>query len=429
MLTDWIHWLSSQNPERLLYLLWGFLLTDSPRYVLSKILFCLWDFGERTWRWWHGHPDTEPFSYCPSVTVLIPGYNEAGVITSTLTSLWGTYPRLEIVVVDDGSTDGMGEVAQEFAATHPGVLVVRRPDRGGKPSSGNYGRLYATGEIIVSVDADSHLGPNAIWELVQPFKDPQVGGTGGALLVRNVFTSLCTWLQAYEYLNCIFIGRQLMSRLGLLSILSGAYGAYRREILERAGGSDPEPSEDMDLTMRCRRMGYKVVFVPYSQCFTNVPPTWERLTNQRLRWEDASVIRLYCRKHIELSFFWLPGFTVMNFLVWLDLIFFNVIALFIIWAWLGWLVMTIPLGQLFWILLTVYFSYLAFELVQMAVILLYSNNLKHDVMICLVLPLVFPYQTYLMLVRTWAIAGELFYRRSYEHPYIPDKVRRAQVRW
>jgi len=91
---------------------------------------CLWHWVRSLW---HGlsAKAAPTFDYCPSVGVVVAGYNEEETIESTLQSLWGTYPRLELIVVDDGSKDGMSEAAQRFAKTHDGVLVMRRDDRGG----------------------------------------------------------------------------------------------------------------------------------------------------------------------------------------------------------------------------------------------------------------------------------------------------------
>src|SRR5258708_15255074 len=138
MLTDWTHWLSCLHPDQLLAFLAALLLTDGPRYALSKILLCLGDCGRNLWRSLCRASRPRPFSYCPSVCAVIAGHNEEDTIEATLTFLWGTYPWLELIVVDDGSTDGMSGVARRFARTHPGVKVLRRPKRGGKSSAMNW---------------------------------------------------------------------------------------------------------------------------------------------------------------------------------------------------------------------------------------------------------------------------------------------------
>src|SRR5262249_39529591 len=157
------------------------------------------DWARSTWGWCVGRPGPEPFAYCPTVCAIIAGHNEEEVIASTLATVWGSYPKLEIIVIDDGSTDRMAELATRFARTHPGVLVLSRPERGGKSSAMNSALPYTQAEVIAVIDADSELGPNAIWEIVQPLRDPTVGAVAGNVVVRNPFESLATWLQAYEY--------------------------------------------------------------------------------------------------------------------------------------------------------------------------------------------------------------------------------------
>src|SRR5262245_8166392 len=117
MLTDWIHWISSLHADQLLLFLLGLLLIDGPRYALAKVSLCLLHAAHVTWRWVRGLPRLSPFAHCPSVCAVIAGYNEEEMIGKTLAGLWGTYPRLEIIVVSDGSTDAMARVAQDFART------------------------------------------------------------------------------------------------------------------------------------------------------------------------------------------------------------------------------------------------------------------------------------------------------------------------
>src|SRR4051812_40269323 len=184
MLAEWIHWLSCRHPDQLLAFLIGLLLTDAPRYALSKILMTLWDWSRDSWRWLRG-ARSRVFTHCPSVCAIIAGHNEEEVVGSTLETIWGSYPRLEIIVVDDGSTDAMAELARRFARTHEGVLVLSRPERGGKSSAMNFALPFTKAEVVVIIDADSDLGPNAIWEIVQPLKDPRVGAVSGTVVVRN----------------------------------------------------------------------------------------------------------------------------------------------------------------------------------------------------------------------------------------------------
>lgn len=428
MLTDWTYWLSCRHPEQVLALLWALLLTDVPRYALSKIVICFWDSGRAVWNWLVGNPIVESFSHCPSVCVVIAGYNEAKTVAATLHSLWGAYPRLEIIVVNDGSKDGMADVARRFARGKAGVLVLSRPERGGKSSALNFALPYTTADVILSVDADSHLDENAIWEIVQPFRDAAVGLVAATVLARNGFTNLTTWMQAYEYLHTIFMGRLVAARLNILGVSSGALTAIRREALLRCQGWDVAPGEDLDLTLRIRKAGYRIAFAPYAQCFTNVPTTWWRLFKQRLRWERSGSIRHHCRKHLDMAHLWSANFRWSDFFVLVESWLCNVVFLYAIWGWIAWFCWKQPAdGEK--ILVTLYLCYLMFEVVQVLTVALYSTDLRRDVMVCLVFPLMPFYQLFLLLVRLIATTDELFLRRSFDDDFSPARVREATWRW
>ena len=165
MWTDWIHWLSSISPDELLLIVAPLVCLDGVRYCFASIAMCVWDAlrelfypsplvkarvfdpGSRI------TPSPTPSlkekgtsgdhkPYYPSVCVILAGLNESETIVSTLESVWGSYPNLEIIVVDDGSSDGMAELAHGFAESHDEVLVLRKPNRGGKSSALNLSLIH-----------------------------------------------------------------------------------------------------------------------------------------------------------------------------------------------------------------------------------------------------------------------------------------------
>lgn len=428
MLTDWTHWLSQRHPDELLAFLVALLVTDGPRYALSKIVMCAWDWIGATLRAVFGRGRPQTFTYCPSVCVIVAGYNEEEGILATLEGLWGSYPRLEIVVVDDGSKDAMCAVAKGFARQHAGVRVLRREDRGGKSSAMNMGLAYTEAEVIVVVDADSSLGPNAIWEMVQPLQDEAVGAVSGSVISRNPFVNLVTWLQTYEYLSTILVGRLLAAKLGVLGIVSGAFGAFRRSALQQVMGWDVGPPEDLDITLALRRVGYQIAFAPYAVCTTDVPTSWWGLIRQRLRWDRSGAIRNHCRKHVDLACFWRPGFRWSNLFVLVDSWFFHVLCPFVIWIWIGRFCLHPPpyAGM---VVLTLYLCYLVFEVIQVLTILYYTDDFRRDLAAVAVLPLVPLYQFLLLAVRLVATVQELFWRSSFQDNYVPLKVRQATWHW
>lgn len=427
MLTDWIHWLSSVPPDELPLLLAPILLLDISRYAAGSVVICLWDCARDIVRLIQGKDQERSFRYCPSVCVVVAGLNEAETIGDTLRSIWGTYPRMEIIVVDDGSSDGTTQVAREFARTHSNVLVLRKPQRGGKSSAVNYALPFTRAEIILCVDGDSHLGPSAIWESVQPFTDPQVGAVSCTVLARNPFARLVTWLQAFEYLRCIFVGRMFSSRLNILGVVSGAFGSFRRSAIQRVMGWDVGPGEDSDLTLRLRKWGYQIAFAPYAQCFTNLPTSWWGLFKQRRRWEWACVT-FECRKHVDMANIFSPNFRLSNLCLLLDRWVFNVLMTFALWGYVVWLCFHAQQDtwKQLWLF---YLVFLGLELAQLCVILFYSTERRRDLAIGLVAPLMPFYHLILRAVSLIAITEEVFTRRSFQDSFVPAHVREATWHW
>ena len=427
MLTDWIYWISSLHPNELVLMLSPILLLDAPRYAFGSIAVWICDWTNELIGWLTGRSETPAFDHVPEVCVIVAGLNEADSLQATLESLIGSYPKMHTVIIDDGSTDGMSEIANEFACRHDGVTVVRNPTRGGKSSALNTALPYTNAEILVCVDSDSHLGENAIWEIVQPFKDPSVGAVSGAVLVRKPFASLITWLQALEYMRCIFLGRMLTSRLGILGIVSGAFGAYRREAVVRLGGWDVGPGEDGDLSLRVRRAGYEVVFSPYAQCFTTPVQRWRQLTKQRRRWEWA-VVTLEMRKHVDLANPFHAGFRFRNLLMLVDRWMYSVVLQYCFLIYMVWLLYHFHDKTVYQYLLF-YVLYLVMEAVQLLLLLFYSPDRRRVICLAPAFPLMPFYYLFMRIITLWAITEEFLRRRSYDDNFVPAHVRGVTWHW
>lgn len=427
MLSDWSHWISSLNADQVIWALIPILLLDGPRYTLGALAVWIWDFVSDISRLLAGRQRPEPFAHCPSVCVIVAGLNEAETLPHTLTSVWNSYPRMEIIVVDDGSTDGMARAATDFADRHAGVKVLTKSSRGGKSSALNFALPFTSAEIIVCVDADSHLGPNAIWELVQPFADPKVGAVSAAVMVRNALTCLVTRLQALEYLRSIFLGRIFADRMQTLGIVSGAFGAYQRDALLRAGGWDVGPGEDGDVTLRLRKSGYDIAFAPYAQCFTNAPSKWKQLINQRRRWEWA-LVTFECRKHVDLANPRHSNFRWSNFLMLLDRWTFNLVLQMAFWSYIAWLMFHAN-DNTWKLFLLDYLIFFVFEILQLGVVLYYSSNRARDLHIGLAAPLMPLYHVFLRAVMFVGVIEEFVSRRSRRDGFVPEHVQRATWRW
>lgn len=430
MPTDWIYSVWPIRLEDIVPILLPILCFDVPRYFVGAFVLFLVDILRRTLALIPGgpHDDVEPEPFLPSVSLVIAGYNEADTIAHTLASVHAAYPKLQLIVVDDGSSDGMEREARRFAAQHPGTVVLTRKERGGKSSALNFAIPFVRGEVVVCLDADSHLDAGAIQRIVQPLRAPGVGAVCGNLKVRNGPTNLVTRLQALEYRRSIFMGRQVASYLGLLGIVSGAFGAFRTDALRRVQGWDVGPGEDGDLCLRLRKLGYQIVFEPSATCHTNSPTSWYLLFKQRRRWEWA-VVTFECRKHIDLIFPWAPGFTLSNGFLMIDRWLYGVILPLFFWFWIAWFGSWASWAEIGFVACVGLVAYLVIDLLLHLLILYFSPCKRDDLQAMLWLPLMPFYQLFLRFVTTVAVLEELFWRKSYQDNFVPAKVRTVTWHW
>ena len=266
---------------------------------------------ERTLR-----PAEDPARW-PRVSVLVPAYNEEETIERALRSLLAVdYPDLEIVCVDDGSRDRTLELARRIA-DHSGQVPVRvlHQANGGKWSALNLAWRHASGELLLFVDADSHLEPDAVRWLVRTMAQSGASAVAGQVRVRNRH-GLLTRLQALEYLACQSAVRAAQHVTGTVLVVPGPIGLYRREALaavrNRFGCSAPDGrsvavdgpvhgdtfAEDFDLSLSVLALGGRVVYEPRAVAHTKGPATALRLMNQRYRWLRGSlqVLRKFVRR-------------------------------------------------------------------------------------------------------------------------------------
>jgi cellulose synthase/poly-beta-1,6-N-acetylglucosamine synthase-like glycosyltransferase/peptidoglycan/xylan/chitin deacetylase (PgdA/CDA1 family) len=220
-------------------------------------------------------PVTEP------VSVIVPAYNEAPGIEAAVRSIAASRHPVEIIVVDDGSSDGTADIVDALAI--PGVRVIRR-ENGGKPAALNTGIAASRHEIVVMVDGDTVFEPDTVSRLVQPFAKPEVGAVSGNTKVANRRGVLGAW-QHIEYVVGFNLDRRLFDVAECMPTVPGAIGAFRRDALERIGGvSDDTLAEDTDLTMSLCRDGWRVVYQDDARAWTEAPASLGALWRQRYRW-------------------------------------------------------------------------------------------------------------------------------------------------
>lgn len=240
----------------------------------------------------------------PFVSVVLPVFNEELVVAKTLDALKASdYPRLEVVAVNDGSTDGTLAVLTEYAKTWPDLRVIDQPN-GGKSAASNHGIAQSRGEIVVTLDGDTLFEPQTIKMFARHFLAPRhgkiVGAVAGHVKVGNRRNLLTAW-QSLEYLSGICVTRMAEGLMGAISIVPGACAAWRREALLEAGGySHDTLAEDADLTLSLQKLGYSIVQENSAVAWTEAPMTLRGLFKQRLRWTYGNIQTLY--KHRSMLF-------------------------------------------------------------------------------------------------------------------------------
>ena len=240
----------------------------------------------------------------PFVSVVLPVFNEELVVAKTLDALRASdYPRLEVVAVNDGSTDGTLAVLTEYAKTWPDLRVIDQPN-GGKSAASNHGIAQSRGEIVVTLDGDTLFEPQTIKMFARHFLAPRhgkiVGAVAGHVKVGNRRNLLTAW-QSLEYLSGICVTRMAEGLMGAISIVPGACAAWRREALLEAGGySHDTLAEDADLTLSLQKLGYSIVQENSAVAWTEAPMTLRGLFKQRLRWTYGNIQTLY--KHRSMLF-------------------------------------------------------------------------------------------------------------------------------
>jgi cellulose synthase/poly-beta-1,6-N-acetylglucosamine synthase-like glycosyltransferase/spore germination protein YaaH/peptidoglycan/xylan/chitin deacetylase (PgdA/CDA1 family) len=251
-------------------------------------------------RWRERHSSYDP-NYAPTVAVVVPAYNEEKVIVQTITSLLASDhpPVFEIVVVDDGSTDDTYVRVRDVFSNEPRVRLYTKPN-GGKPTALNFGVSCTDAEIVVALDADTIFARDTISKLVRHFADPKIGAVAGNAKVGNRINLLTRW-QALEYVTSQNLDRRAFETLNCITVVPGAVGAWRRELLIRAGGfTHFTLAEDADLTMTIRRMGYSIAYDDQAIALTEAPDTVRAFIRQRYRWMYGTLQAAW--KHIDALF-------------------------------------------------------------------------------------------------------------------------------
>jgi cellulose synthase/poly-beta-1,6-N-acetylglucosamine synthase-like glycosyltransferase/spore germination protein YaaH/peptidoglycan/xylan/chitin deacetylase (PgdA/CDA1 family) len=224
----------------------------------------------------------------PSVSVIVPAYNEQINAVRTIQSLLQQdYPNLQVVFVDDGSTDKTFDTVTEAFKDAPNVQVVTKKN-GGKATALNYGINICTSDYVVCIDADTQLKSDAVSELMKKFVSTDsitpVGAVAGNVKVGNEINMITHW-QSIEYITSQNFDRRAFDLLNCITVVPGAIGAFKKAAVNEAGGFTSDTlAEDCDLTMRLHRKGYQVRNCTSAISYTEAPETMKQFLKQRFRW-------------------------------------------------------------------------------------------------------------------------------------------------
>jgi poly-beta-1,6-N-acetyl-D-glucosamine synthase len=232
--------------------------------------------------------------YVPRVSVIVPAWNEeVGILKTVKSILRSNYRTMEIVVVNDGSTDSsdklMRSFIEEYEEEHRGdrdriEILYRYKENAGKGRALNDGIRMSSGEIIISIDADCVLHPDTVGNFVKHFENKRVMAAVGNVKVGNKKTLLET-LQYLEFLFSFYF-KKADSIFNTIYIIGGAAGAFRREVFEKIGlYSWANITEDIDLSVRIQKAGMKIVYAADAVVYTEAATTFKGLAAQRLRWK------------------------------------------------------------------------------------------------------------------------------------------------
>lgn len=220
----------------------------------------------------------------PSVTVILPAYNEESVIENTVHSiLKSDYTNFELIIVDDGSTDQTANVVKKVFYNDSRVRLITKQN-GGKSSAINTGFTESNGEIIVIFDADTSIASNAISLLVNNFDNEQVAAVAGNVKIGNIRNLLTLW-QHVEYVTGCNLERRSFDELNCITVVPGAIGAWRKRAVAEVGYFEEDTlAEDTDVTLKLLRKGYRITYEPNAYAYTEAPENLTSFIKQRFRW-------------------------------------------------------------------------------------------------------------------------------------------------
>jgi len=300
-------------------------------------IFCIFIFFQILYlivpitRLWKIHPQIIELQEQENITLLIPAFNEENIILSCLDGILQlNYTNYEVFIINDGSTDNTLEILKKTLQLTPVIInkanklhhnpiigcyqslllpriFVLDKANGGKADSLNTGLEYASNEIIITLDADCFLSPQAFHAVNAVFKDKNIIAAGGTVqiiqgMINDHAVPSATFnvnslikYQIVQYLTSFYLHKVTQAEFNALTVISGAFGIFRKSSLIEINGYRNTIGEDMDITLRIHQLikksqpDKKIVFIPEAVCHTECPEKFKDLLKQRLRWQKAFV--------------------------------------------------------------------------------------------------------------------------------------------
>ncbi|WP_294393183.1 glycosyltransferase [uncultured Sphingomonas sp.] len=240
----------------------------------------------------------EPPQFEPSVSVIIPAYNEERVIAGSIARVLASdYPGLQVIVADDGSLDQTSAIVAGAFAGDPRVTLLTLQN-GGKAAALNRALRDVTGDVVIALDADTQFEPETIRRLARWFVDPRIGAVAGDARVGNRVNLVTRW-QAVEYITAQNLERRALAGFDAMTVVPGAVGAWRRTALASVGGYPEDTlAEDQDLTIALQRAGWRVTYDPRAVAWTEAPESFRALARQRYRWAFGTLQCLWKHRDV-----------------------------------------------------------------------------------------------------------------------------------
>jgi len=399
-------WLSSLSIQDFVSIFWLMLVIDFFRTIGKCTFLLVHTLYQRV------RPPIFRSDFFPKVSLIVPAHNEEKIIVRAIESALETdYPNREVIVVDDGSKDRTYQLAFPYSRRDLIKLLHRDVASGSKATALNYGLVFASGDVIVVVDADTLIERGSLKEIIKPLSDPSISAVSGNVRImggEGGSRNLLVRLQAYEYLISLELGRRFSSIIKTLLIISGAFGAFWKENVRSLGEYDRDTmTEDFDLTFKMRKLGKRLYFVDKAISWTFVPETWGDWRRQRVRWTKGQAETLWKHRNVLFG----KGFDVRFVAAVFDMLLMDVVVLFMRLTWFGYLIFFYS-PTFIYITVFSFMLYMVLELVAFVTAGLLSPR-KGDLKSIYLLPIVVLfYRPYYSMIRMKAYLDWILKRES-----------------